>query len=581
MSETVEQLIRRCELALEILASTSITANNYCVNPQNNTSDIRISDGKYQLQIINTKRLTSLIKAEQRFLIHLLNSSSNNNNNESDNTKKAACSNLPFLESVAKIASQCAQTCPPQTVVTVLQKIPFYSTTAIDTSLSALSLNPISISSTNVAMMPVPSKVFVDVSLGGRNCFPVWIKVRAGTLRSTRFEIDYNEVDSSSNNDSESSNENRAAVDELLLKNTSKSPTAASTLFDASSSRIIQQARTLVTAASQSPLHFQIPKIVYCFVGESVAAAQTPQAPSIDHTLDMLLINALKDAGVFVCLGLQSLTSFMDSNLQPHRQVEYATELITQNLNLDLTTLISLVSDTCHRFSVIPKSAFKGVDALMIQEAGETKAPLLADLYPLFENRVLFTTRIAFTKFVGIVSKIGGEYEHIRALLLFDRTRMHKQDLLLLDTLASSTTTTATWASTLKTVKSASLHGILVAKVGVVDDAPSQRFLNFIATKPNPAVETPLQSPSSSLFIARSPKQKAQKLARQQNMARLKLSQINAIVFGTADSLACTTVTANSALVRSFEQNLKGVSVYLHTPRSLIETRHGGVIILG
>ncbi|ORY46600.1 hypothetical protein BCR33DRAFT_736744 [Rhizoclosmatium globosum] len=254
-----------------------------------------------------------------------------------------------------------------------------------------------------------------------------------------------------------------------------------------------------IQTAGQYPVHFVVPKVVICFT------SMTQESEELSDPSNIALVNALELLGVHVVFGIDSLALWIQENCISAAS-STQDSLLTDTLNLDLTTLISLVSDTCHRFERIPKHVFD-VDALIAQEKAEAEAPLLKELYPLFATRTLVTTRTAFLKFIPIASKIAGPFEKHRIRLLFDPSRTPTDILKLLH---EATATTEVSESQVLEWTSA---GILISKVGVIEDEPSDRFVRLLTPTPPPT------------------KRKGEK-ARQQP---IKISEPNVFIYGTAD----------------------------------------------
>jgi hypothetical protein len=148
---------------------------------------------------------------------------------------------------------------------------------------------------------------------------------------------------------------------------------------------------------------------------------------------------------------------------------------------------------------------------------------------------------LVLTFFLKSIKGIGGVQEQSRAFHLFDPSfhadlascGLHKPPL------------------DLAATRSVSHLDFPFQKCGVVEDCISDRFKALLPST------TPLDK-------VKMPHKRALRL----------VSPVNAIVFGTADQLKLTTITANGGLVRSLEQNsIFGCSVWVHGARSLIETR--------
>ncbi|KAI9340562.1 hypothetical protein BDR26DRAFT_861354 [Obelidium mucronatum] len=421
----------------------------------------RLTDSRANLaanaRIANASRLSALMKAEAAFLAAAAATLG-----AEKQQVALASTNAPFFESVGDAAQKLSATTG---AAAVLKKV---------------------------------GRLVVDVAVGGNNVKPVWIKIRAGTVKSARLEGDY----SAGEDDDASYDGDDSEPDDMVIQQVDPQPT---TPLDVSNLRIISQARDWIAAAKGNPLHFIIPQVVFCFTTACVS--------SLDE-MDHILVNALADTGAIVLFGIASPNMSDPPN---------TTSLLTQVLNLDLTTLISLVSDTCHRFERIPKHVFD-VDALVQQEASEAQSPLLKKrAIPHFRTRTLVTTRSAFLKFIPIASKIAGPFEKHRIRLLFDRSRMDQDLISLLDEATSMSCEATVSESEVLAWTSA---GILKEKVGVVADDPSDRFLRLLSPPS-----------SSSLQSLKSGDKTLQKIGKgpHQPFKRLKISESNADRYSWTD----------------------------------------------
>ncbi|KAJ3028859.1 UNVERIFIED_CONTAM: hypothetical protein HDU68_000732 [Siphonaria sp. JEL0065] len=503
-------------------------------------------------RIGNAGRLKSLIKGERAFLLKA----------QSSKTKEkqriaAASSNAPFFVNIC----DCAVRLCERASVFVVKK--------------------------------VCARLCVDVVVAYK---PVWIKIRAASVRSARWEGDHADADDDADevDDDDDQEDGQEEEEEHPLDNLQ--PQQPQPQIDVTNLRIMKQARAWVNAAKLNPVHFVTPKVVFCF---------TFLDSSLDD-LDRILIDALTELGVHVVFGIDSLIDWVSKNAlipvvesgvsiastdtssssSSAAAAATAASLLTPVLNLDLTTLISLVSDTCHRFERIPKHVFD-VDALVQQEALEAKSPLLQELYPIFQTRTLVTTRTAFLKFIPIATKIAGPFEKHRIRLLFDRSRMDPDLVSMLDEATALSPPQDCNVQESQVLEWTSA-GVLVGKVGVIKDDPSPRFQRLLEISSSTRT-TPPSGIDKKKNKQRESKENgggddAPSVTQQPQQPRLKISETNVIIYGTADRHSWTTCTGNMSLVRSFEQNLsgeegdgkRGVSLYLHAPRSLIEARKGG-----
>ncbi|KAI8834337.1 hypothetical protein BJ741DRAFT_609666 [Chytriomyces cf. hyalinus JEL632] len=501
----------------------------------------------------NLDRLSSLVRAEQNHMRSLGASSSPENTSGKPSKSDIAlqCSNIPFFEAVLDIAE---------------------SAFAATGSVSVLQ---------NVLYLPqegtaVESKVAIDVMSG-----TLWVKARAGTVLSSLVDGNFEFDDSDSESEAEDTDNDECDSPAIPLDhlNVSK-PTelenikahdrasSNSPLRDFSSLRIMKQAQALVSAAAQNLFHFKTPAVVYCFMGQAVS-------PNLEESL---FIDALRLLGVTVCLGTYECNEYLSQSAvlssrdsqsntcsaSPMHSI-HPSSYVTQNVNLDITTLVSIVSDTCHCFETIPKAVFD-VDALKLQALQEADCPLLSQLEPILAPRDLFVTKTAFTRFMNLTDKIAGEREKRRTLLLFSAASLDAEDSECLQRVAKSVVDVNS-EQDINGLMHPLSEKIICRRIRIVPDAPSGRFLQFASNIPS--VSNSATGPSAC-------GNGNGKRKKQYPISTLKLSDANIAIFGTGDAMQCTTLTANVGLVRSFAMNMKGVSVCLHQPRSLIEARRGG-----
>ncbi|KAJ3403008.1 hypothetical protein HDU80_004574 [Chytriomyces hyalinus] len=501
----------------------------------------------------NLDRLASLVKAEQNHMRSIGASSSPETTSGKPSKADIAfqCSNIPFFEAVLDIAE---------------------GTFAATGSVSVLQ---------NVSYLPqegtsVESKVAIDVMSG-----TLWVKARAGTVLSSlvdgNFEFDDSDSESETAEDTDNDECDSPAIPldhlnvskptELENSKAHDRVSSNSPLRDFSSLRIMKQAQALVSAAAQNLFHFKTPAVVYCFMGQAVS-------PNLEESL---FIDALRLLGVTVCLGTHEFNEYLSQSpvlssrdsqsntcsASPVHSI-HPSSYVTQNVNLDITTLVSIVSDTCHCFETIPKAVFD-VDALKLQASQEADCPLLSQLEPILAPRDLFVTKTAFTRFMNLTDKIAGEREKRRTLLLFNAVSLDAEDSECLERIAKSLADVKSEQDISELIHPLS-EKIICRRIRIVPDAPSDRFLQFASNIPSVS-----NSVTSSPSACDNGKRK-----KQYPISTLKLSDANIAIFGTGDAMQCTTLTANVGLVRSFAMNMKGVSVCLHQPRSLIEARRGG-----
>lgn len=222
----------------------------------------------------------------------------------------------------------------------------------------------------------------------------------------------------------------------------------------------------------------------------------------------------LEDLGIRVLLG-------QDVDLQ----VEEARQ-ISSIINLDIPTVVAMVSCITFDFPLICEAAFDS-PPLQHQSRDELDTPILPVLQKLLAGKTLVCVEDAFNKFADIISTIGGEREKQRAFHLF-------KHVLRPDELGVKMSNPAPNLNNLEN----NVQDLIFDaswKIYVIPNDPSDRF--------------------KSLHV-------------------LSTSFQNLNIFGTADKLAISTITANGKFLRSLEK-LTGRkhSAVVHQPRGLIEQK--------
>jgi hypothetical protein len=217
----------------------------------------------------------------------------------------------------------------------------------------------------------VPSRFRVDVVVDHGL---TWIKVKSGSKSSLEGEV-FGYEDEEDWSDSESGEE-----------------TAQLALPDPA---IVRQAKRWMEATKTDLVHFQSPRVVFQFVGSE----------AIPTTLHEQLIST----GVTVAIG-----PYIPREL---RKFHY----LTPTLNLDVTTLLAMVSCITHECEQVIEEAFDS-NPLRIQRESEKKNAILPFLCELFHNRTLVCCFAAFEKCKSIVEMIGGPREKSRCRSLFMAT---------------------------------------------------------------------------------------------------------------------------------------------------------------
>ncbi|KAI8848129.1 hypothetical protein BC829DRAFT_394801 [Chytridium lagenaria] len=309
---------------------------------------------------------------------------------------------------------------------------------------------------------------------------------------------------------------------------------------------IVRQALELLEAARQNPIHYQAPEVYYVFFNTSDAVEEQKR---IIEALKLTGVQAM-DVGEFrMELGktrgeVGALSNDVIAN-PSHEVVSGIPQEVlpdwrtvwTSAANLDVTTLITLASDISNQFDKVPKGLYSN-EALILQEEQECLEPILHSLVPALEGKELLITQTALKKYIDIARVIAGPREKARTLFMCSEGLRQQ----ILSDLGSEN-----WrdfgGEVFKQI--APLEG----RMSVVADDPSERFVRLSDSKGS--VEKGGKKGTN-----------------------ITISQIQANIFGTADRMEITTVTANGGLVRSLTKNgVLGLSLYLHEPRSFIETR--------
>ncbi|KAK9767994.1 hypothetical protein K7432_001724 [Basidiobolus ranarum] len=265
-------------------------------------------------------------------------------------------------------------------------------------------------------------------------------------------------------------------------------------------SPLIKYARKMIEASKQNLIHFNLPKITF----------------TTCEDMDNSLIMRLKEEGVFI----EKPHEFFPSSISASASDMHPS--YCSRLNLDVTSLIALVSDLTHSLKhPVDPTIFKE-QPLIIQATQELAEPILPIFSKLFHDRTLHTTRSAYSKFFELINLIAGERETIRAHQIFTKE--------LIDYNGSSELY-YNWRE---------VGFNEPPYVTVIEDQPSPRFLELLKHPNKPK----------------------------------KFTSLTMVVFGTGDQLKMTTVSGNSWISRSLDQmELKNRSVFEHSPRSLVEKK--------
>ncbi|KND03493.1 uncharacterized protein SPPG_00977 [Spizellomyces punctatus DAOM BR117] len=363
-----------------------------------------------------------------------------------------------------------------------------------------------------------------------------WIKVKASALKGFQNDLcdeeeeESEEEENSTPSSNDDSNKTLQANGRTVLDG-----------FSPPTLPIYQQAKRLLMAAEQNSLHYQTPTVVMKFVGK--------------EEVDMRVQDTLRSMGILVEIHGDNANidpkelgkTYNDSQIRngppdpsstnrgpPSFNNEASVSRlqtdatlhpgIADTLNLDVTTLIALVTDITHRLDTIPVAAFD-IPSLQLQASQETRRPLLPTLRDMFHTRYLVTTSTALRKFVDILKVLGGPTEQLRAKNLIIPGELATDVMAELEDYGSNT---------------AAEDDASDVRVHVIEDSASERFVHLVGARGTTG----------------------------------KIQKHHVAVFGTGDRLRATTVTANAWVERTLlDAGLGELSLWIHEPRSLVELR--------
>ena len=268
--------------------------------------------------------------------------------------------------------------------------------------------------------------------------------------------------------------------------------------------KLVQQARRLMEACKKTHIHFNMPRVIFQFLRLE------------PNGISKAVLAQLNELGVQVQIIGTDNPLVLDYG--PSTDV-----FSTSILNLDIPTLVAMVSSITHDFSSIPVAAFESTP-LKLQYKAELSSPILPKLLDMLNGKKLVCSMDAFEKFKPIIETIGGPREIKRANLIF---------------------------SSSKQVQSKLDHLELCHPQPNLDHLDNDVIVNdlpwIVQVIPN---------------------------SNQTKIYSTWMSEHNLNVFGTGMSLKLTTCTANAKLSRYLERSsFGGKCVLLHEPRGLIEQK--------
>ncbi|KAJ3116321.1 hypothetical protein HDU96_009881 [Phlyctochytrium bullatum] len=517
--DKAKHLLHRCDVLLQSVESDLET--ELATLPTTGAGNTRAARNARKVAG-GVSKFMSTVQAEKRFLAKLL---------EYPDTIRAShvkCSNLSFLEAVFSVMRDSgvhpnARFGAPE-VFKTFKYVPAHPRTPGKTK----------------------QTVRVDVVLNGGK---TWVKVKAGKLDSAAMEL---EEETSDEEDEEDDDDDEPEKPDPTTTPAS-APAPKQDMIP-----IVRQAHDLLEASRQNPVHYKSPQVLWVFFRPDDSALPVAELRKVMEAIEQtgVLVMDVSEFRTFLegLRGppLRTVPSVVDSVGEAEeeggtlRRGESGASLpdwntvYTDTANLDVTTLITLVSDISNQFEQVPKEAF-GNDALRLQEAQESVEPILNTLVPALEGKGLVITRSALQKYCEIAKIIAGPREKARTLYLFQDPFLPEVHAAL-EGFPDWQHHDAAVFSRIQPLK---------AKLEVVDDDPSDRFAAMVGSKPERGT-----------------------LGGGGAGSAVSISKMHAVVFGTADRRQITTVTANGGLVRSLTKNgVLGLSLYLHEPRSLVETR--------
>ncbi|KAG2173619.1 hypothetical protein INT43_005037 [Umbelopsis isabellina] len=326
----------------------------------------------------------------------------------------------------------------------------------------------------------------------------VWIRVNARNAKGLRHDIaGLEESSSGSSDDGEEDGQEGAIGDNLPL---------------------FRKAKALMASAERHLVHFQKPIVVYAFMRIS-----TGDDPYVDEQI----IDKLPNLGITVYV--KSDKALSEVYRQALNNSHQETQVTTDKLNLDVSTVMAVISEMVHRKGITP-SMVRG-EALELQAAHELSHPLLPELAKILDKKQLFVTQSAMDKLNTIVPVVGGAKERARFEYMLGKN--NEVDL---------------WINYPADTS--------YLRLTIMEDKPTARFLEL------------LQPPQGQRY----------KRINNGRRIRSKFNEFHVNVFGTGDNNRMTTVTSISWMGRALaDAGLLGVAIVEHEPRSLAEQKiHSG-----
>jgi hypothetical protein len=362
----------------------------------------------------------------------------------------------------------------------------------------------------------------------------VWIKVIARNTKAFRHEMAGLEWDNGSDDDDD------FGYDDHFSDDDDDDDSVPSCTFD--ELPIFKKARTYLECAQSHHVHYKVPVVVFAFM-----RIHYDQDPFVQRIMDRL-----EDMGICVYLQnhQQEGTSIRTRYLPAIQEAFGSTNgsLTTPMLNLDVSTVLALVSQLSHYGCSVDEIEGEALQTQASQEASSPILPILEQI--LCGGKQLYMAQSAFDRLKSIMDVVAGPTEIKRYLHLFPF-------------LQTTTTTTAATATAPTSPKNdnddVNLWTTLTPpqEITILPDEPSARFQRLL--------EPPLATPSTRGMTSK---------LNNGRKIRSRFSSFHAGIFGTADTLHMTTITAIQWMPAALlEAGLLGSAIVTHPPRSLAEQK--------
>ncbi|ORZ23031.1 hypothetical protein BCR42DRAFT_487069 [Absidia repens] len=369
----------------------------------------------------------------------------------------------------------------------------------------------------------------------------VWIKVIARNTKAFRHEMaglewDDGGSDSDSDDDVGGYNDNFSDNDSDSGDGMGGAVTSTSCSFD--DLPIFKKARSYLACAQAHPVHYKVPVVVFAFMRIGYN-----QDPYVQRIMDRL-------ADMGICVYLQNQDSpplSIRTKYLPAVERVFgdmgqsglngnSNALTTSTLNLDVSTVLAMISQLSHHPCGVDD--IEG-EALQMQATQQATQPILPVLEQILGGKQLVMVQSAFDRLKSIMEVVAGPMEIQRYHYLFPTIRLTASS----NDDRNSATAVSLWTTLTPP-----------PAISILPDQPSTRFMQLL----DPPL--PKQSTASKLNNGRK--------------IRSRFSAFHAGIFGTADHLQLTTISAIQWMPSALaEAGLLGTSIVTHPPRSLAEQK--------